>query len=277
MKVGEYIGRVNEGDVGIEIEVEGQNLPPGFGVWRRERDGSLRGEDSAEYVLIHPIPINEVNKQLTALRKAFDKYESTYANSPRAGVHVHINVQDLTFKQVMTMVCAYIILEELFIAFCDKSRDGNLFCLPSYNAEYLLWMIQEACHTDRIDNLNTDNVRYASINLKSLFKYGSIEFRALESTENFDKIELWTKMLYQLKESAKTFHDPQDLIMAFSMNDYVPTFQRIMGEHARHLAIKPNLPKVIRKGILRAQDIAFSRDWSSKNLNIFRKAAGVFA
>jgi hypothetical protein len=175
------------------------------------------------------------------------------------------------------MVCAYIILEEFFIRFCDKSRDGNLFCLPTYSASALLSQIRQTCEKDDVHMMHTDNIRYASINVNSLFKYGSVEFRSLESTYNFNKIEKWCNMLYQLKLAAQQYDSPSDLLMSFSKNDYEPMIKAIMGEHAGDFLKHEDLLKVVRSGILRAQDIAFSRDWSSRNLNIFKKKAGVFS
>lgn len=276
MIIADFLGKNTLGDVGIEIEVEGDLLPPAVGLWKRERDPSLRGPDTGEYVLTRPIPINNVGRELTILKDAFVKYGSTFNESPRAGVHVHVNVCDLTFKQVITMVCAYIILEEFFIRYCDKSRDGNLFCLPTYSASYLLSQIRQTCEKDDAYIMNTDNIRYASINVNSLFKYGSIEFRSLESTYNFDKIRVWCEMLYKLKVAAQKYADPADLLMSFSKNECVPMINAIMEEHAPMFLKHEDALRVTRGGILRAQDIAFSRDWSSKNLNIFKKRAGVF-
>jgi hypothetical protein len=125
--------------------------------------------------------------------------------------------------------------------------------------------------------LDTDNIRYSSINIKSLFKYGSIEFRSLESTYDFGKIAKWSNMLYQLKIAAQQYDSPVDLLMSFSKNDYVPMIQSIMGDYAGECTKHEDVLQVVRNGILRAQDIAFSRDWSSRNLNIFKKKAGVFS
>ncbi len=278
MRVSNFLGGEVKGDVGIEIEVEGANLPQGTGLWIRERDGSLRGEEAAEYVLHHPINIGDVKKELNHLKEAFVKKNSRYDNSPRAGVHVHINVNDLDFKEVITMICMYIILEELFIKFCDKTREGNLFCLSSYDAEHLVMKLVEACETDNIRTLDNDHLRYSSLNIRSLFKYGSIEFRSLESTKDFDKVELWCQMLYKLKASAKEFGNPEELMRSFSMHDYMAMLDTIMGPYAHHLTrgiLDPR--KIIRKGVLRAQDIAFCRNWKNTNLNIFSKNKGVFS
>lgn len=275
MQISDFIGRNVHGDVGIEIEVEGVNLPPGYKNWRREKDGSLRGE-SGEYVLREPVPINDVQKNLAELAKTFEDTGATFNHSPRAGIHVHINVCDLSLKEVMTMVCAYIIIEELLINFCDKSRNGNHFCLTTYDASYLLNLFRQACMMEEVRLLNTDAVRYAALNITSLFKYGSVEFRALESTNDFNKVNTWVQMLYKLKLATKQFRDPQDLLMSFSMKDYVAVLNQIMGEYAPILNNNPDIHNILRQGVLRAQDIAFSRDWSLKNLNIFKKTQGVF-
>lgn len=275
MQISDFIGRNTHGDVGIEIEVEGVNLPLGYKNWRKERDGSLRGE-SGEYILREPIPINDVQKNLADLAKAFKDTGATFNHSPRAGIHVHINVCDLSLKEVMTMVCAYIIIEELLINFCDKSRNGNHFCLTTYDASYLLNLFRQACMMEEVQLLNTGDVRYAALNITSLFKYGSVEFRALESTNDFNKVNTWVQMLYKLKLATKQFRDPQDLLMSFSMKDYVAVLNQIMGEYAPILNNNPDIHNILRQGVLRAQDIAFSRDWSLKNLNIFKKTQGVF-
>ena len=276
MIIADFIGKKTIGDVGIEIEVEGEMLPPSVGLWRREVDGSLRGNESAEYVLNKPVSIDLVRRELDILKKAFVDYNSVFNESPRAGVHVHINVCDLTFKQVITMICIYIILEEFFIRYCDKSRDGNLFCLPSYNAGYLLSQIRRSCETEDAYVLRTDEIRYSSVNINSLFKYGSVEFRSLESTYNFDKILHWCKMLHKIKLAALKYDNPAELLLSFSKNECVPMINTIMEEYAAKFLEHKDALKVTREGILRAQDIAFSRDWTSKNLNIFLKKAGVF-
>ena len=59
-----------KGAVGIEIEVEGNKFPkpqgfchqalPFHGMWSACKDGSLRGQDNAEYVLTRPIEFDEV-------------------------------------------------------------------------------------------------------------------------------------------------------------------------------------------------------------------------
>src|ERR1700744_4528670 len=93
----------SEGDVGIEIECEGN----GLGVmnnqyWRTEDDGSLRGEypyTRAEYILSKPIPISDVDKAMTLFHASLPKAKFKF--SFRTSVHVHVNVQQLEWHQLL--------------------------------------------------------------------------------------------------------------------------------------------------------------------------------
>lgn len=59
-----YGNKPQEGSYGIEIEVEGVNLPAvANNVWTTTHDGSLRGE-SAEYVLKKPLDIDKVEIEI---------------------------------------------------------------------------------------------------------------------------------------------------------------------------------------------------------------------
>ena len=57
-------GKRTDGDVGIEIEVEGRRLPITEKYWRMEKDGSLRGPENMEYVLDRPMSLKDAKKAL---------------------------------------------------------------------------------------------------------------------------------------------------------------------------------------------------------------------
>jgi len=266
--------RPTDGDVGIEIELEGSNLPDGCNIWRRDDDGSLKPEDeSAEYVLYKPVKMGEVKKVLGLLEDALE--DSIVDTTYRAGTHVHINVQDMTMVQVMNMVVLFLLLEDFYINFCEESRRGNHFCLRSKDAGYLIHALANMCKEDDVYYLS-DDIRYSAINLTSLRKYGSIEFRSLESTMDFDKVEHWCRMLHNLKQAALKYESPKQIMYAASYGGVEGICQEVLQEDYNNLIAKPDWKKVVRAGLLRAQDIAFSREWKRVNLNIFNKRKGVF-
>ncbi len=210
--------RKTVGDLGVEIEVEGDDLPGReFGYWKTERDGSLRGE-SAEYVLRKPLDKDSLEKALKELDTAYRECDTNVHDSIRAGVHVHVNVQELTKLQLFNFIAVYLILEDLLIKWCGKSREGNLFCLRCRDAEAWLQWLESSVKADNLGVLRSDEIRYASINLKALCQYGSLEFRAMRGTRDLGLIKTWAFMLYGLREFSKTFENPLQVIGVFCEN-----------------------------------------------------------
>lgn len=265
-----------EGDLGIEIEVEGINLPRGTKHWRREADGSLRGMDNGEYVLNSPCLHKDLDARFAELTAAFKKAEARIDDTYRAGVHVHVNVQDLSTTQLFNMIVLWLVLEEAFVGFCAPSRRGNHFCMRAKDAGYLTEVIWNACLKGDLRLLNTEDIRYSAMNLSSLFKYGSIEFRSLESTEDFNHIKKWANMLYMLREASKRFVDPAEIMSLVSMGGYHQFVVSIMGEYAPMVFAQEGWEAMIKRGIRQAQDIAFSRKWGKLSLDIFARGAEDF-
>jgi hypothetical protein len=259
------------GQIGVEIEVEGYSLPQEKSVskfWRKDVDGSLKGE-SAEYVLKKPVSLAELDKAFEELNKGFQDYESKVENSFRAGVHVHINVQDLSTIEVMNLIFTYLFLEEVLLSYCAKSRQGNHFCLRLSDAGYLCEKLTEAVMTENLFCLDTEDLRYASINVTSLFKYGSIEFRSLESTTDFSRIKDWAKVLYNLKLFAKTVKNPSHLLSEMSVTGFTDFARQAMGDCFSIMERCVSEEK-IKKGVRNIQFAVYARDWDKKNLNVFQ-------
>lgn len=270
-------GSINktQGEYGVEIEVEGEDLPSNFNSdhWRVDTDSSLRGE-SYEYVTPYPVDINGIRERLDILKKAYRENDSVVYNSVRAGVHVHMNAQTFTINQLFTFITSYYLLEEVLVSWCGPDREGNHFCLRHFDAEAIIFTLYKVLTDKNLKFLNSDDFRYSSLNLISLFKYGSVEFRAMRSTDNFDDIYAWVKILDELKRTSFSFNNPRELILSMSAGGelgflklMLPTFYPLFENH-------PNLNKSIRKACRNVQSIAFDFDWddmNSSNNNPFNK------
>jgi len=265
-----------KGDIGVEIEIEGVRLPGGTNKWRREADGSLRGEESGEYVLREPVPYANLGTVFEELGTAFEATNARIDPTYRAGVHTHINVQDMTITELFNFIVCFLIMEECIVDFCAPSRRGNHFCLRSKDATYLIERLWRCAEEGELRHLNDEDIRYSAMNLSSLFKYGSIEFRSLESTSDFARIQLWCDILYTLKESSKRFATPVDIMREVSMGGYEYFVKNMFKQHADIIFHTPDWNKKIRRGILQAQDIAYSREWGKISLDIFNKSASDF-
>jgi len=263
--------RQQSGDVGVEIELEADNIPGHDHIphgWKKEADASLRGE-SAEFVMRRPVPIGELDTHLRELVACLNANNTHERPTYRAGIHVHVNVQDLTPTQLITFICSYYMLEEVLLRFCDKSRLGNHFCLRMSDASYLLDKIVACVQSEDLALLNDEDLRYASLNVTSLFKYGSIEFRALESTLDIERIKTWAGVLVHLRDYAKQLRSPVDLLGQASLLGFEQYAPVIMGRWYgpfQAWATEEN----IKRGVRNIQYAIYSRDWDKQNLNIFR-------
>ncbi len=255
-----------KGQVGVEIELEGRNLPNPPKYWRRDQDGSLRGAENGEYVMEKPLSLAGTKIALGYLKKSFVANKTKIDDTVRAGIHVHINVQDLTIVELYNMMTLYLVLEPLLIKYCGEGREGNLFCMRAIDAPYLLYMLSAAARKRQFRRLVDDDLRYASMNVKVLGQYGSLEFRALRSTGDTDRIFQWVNILYRLKEAAKLFTDPVDIINSYSHDQGEAFLAKVMGEYTDVVkALDNGYEGLMHLGMRCAQDVAFQVNWQAFN------------
>ncbi len=241
-------GDILKGEVGIEIEAEGNHLPDdGFKYWTVTTDGSLRGA-AREYVLTRPVPRGDVVKALEEWDSVLKASGARVINSGRAGIHVHINVRDLTPKQMFAFIFLYLSLEKPLVRFCGENREGNLFCLQGSEAENLISTMYRFFQSFNYDNLRSDNIRYASINLTALNKYGSLEFRSMESGCSLQKLKDWVDVLLLLKDKSKEISNLQDIVNGVSFYGGEEYAKQYLGGHF-NLFQSENWRKEVMEGI----------------------------
>lgn len=264
----EFKVKPTKGDLGIEIEVEGRRLPTPEKFWRREADGSLRGEESAEYVFSRPMTLKGAREALDYLAKCYEAQKSIIDDTVRAGVHVHVNCQSLTLVQLYNFIVLFLVFENVLTKFCGEYRQGNLFCLRACDADRILHTLKSAAKNRNFRlQFHHDNNRYAAMNVKALGDYGSLEFRAMRSTSDMDAIYTWAKILYDLREQATTYNSPHDIIAGFSQYGSREFMRQVFGENVQHLfdqyKATSELESDLFKGMRNAQDIAFCADWEA--------------
>lgn len=250
-----------DGDVGIEIEVEGEHLPKLDKYWKNEHDGSLRGPENIEYVLERPMSLKDARIALKYLSVQYNKNDSNVHDSVRAGVHVHINVQDLNIIELYNFMTLYLILEEVLVKHCGEHREGNLFCLRAGDADYLLTQLQNAAEDKNFRQLVTDQLRYSSMNVKALGTYGSLEFRAMRGTRDLELIYNWAATLLRLREVAKEYESPEKIIEGFSEGEARAFLINAIGERAEEFMFD-GFERMLCDGMRRAQDVAYCVDWN---------------
>lgn len=273
----------NDKHLGIEIEVEGENLPnPGdhcITGWRIESDSSLKTEEAWEYVTSGPDTLAGIKQRLNRLQDVFDDMDSVIYDSVRAGVHVHMNVQDWDVKQIMTFATCYYIVEDILMKWCGDNREGNLFTLRTKDAEFILFKLLEMLKSRNLKVLETDIIRYASLNYLSLFKYGTIEFRGMRTTSDLSLIYKWAEILDELRHTSQQFSSPVEVIAGMSGDGEDNFVRKLFPENwSVLLQDNSNFEIGVRQACRRVQMIAFGVDWnalSQPKINIFKEGAGL--
>jgi hypothetical protein len=230
------LAKRTDGRFGVEIEVEGKNLPingkdADFDkVWVTHKEGSIDAE-GMEYVFRKPLLLEEVMPALDLLEKNYQQAQSVVNESWRAGVHVHYNVQDFTPLELMTFVTTYYLLEDYLLHWCGPDRVGNHFCLRVGDAEGGFLSLLKTCKTKDWRNLNTDKIRYQALNLNALLKYGSVEFRSMRSTRDHAVIYKFVLLIDQIAKGSKKFSSPEDVIESVSRMEGGEIFVRYVMEN----------------------------------------------
>lgn len=248
------------GQYGVEIEVEGTRLPIAIDNWRVEHDGSLKAAEAYEYVMPQPLDIAGVRNALKELEDTFTAHKSVVDESVRAGVHVHMNVQNWNVLQLYTFAVCYFVLEDLLVKWCGENREGNLFCLRSGDAENILFQLQRAVQKKDLRLLDHEDYRYCSLNFMSLFKYGSLEFRSMRSTPNLDLIREWVDIINELQHNALNYRNPVDVLLSMSGAGEEFFVKRLLPNFWEKLVFS-GYEKHIRAAARRVQMVVFTIEW----------------
>jgi len=247
MKLIELLGKNNvKGDYALELEVEGTSLPDVFNAyWETTIDGSLRGE-AKEYVSKGPKSIKQLDNALKNLNDRFQDSDSVINQSYRTSTHVHQNVLHLEMEELFTLIYLYYLYEELLVTFSGENRKGNRFCLRLRDAEGVIENIlntfkQNSKFLKRVSHRKVDaeiwgnSCRYSALNLASIAKFGSLEYRSLRGTTDRETITLWVKLLDCLKNAAIFFKTPLSVKDCLDNNGVADLSLKVFGDLFRHI------------------------------------------
>lgn len=217
-----------EGNIALEMEVEGDNLPSiRTKMWQTHGDGSLR-LNGMEYVNNGPLPKDKVLESLLNWESRMVKSQAIVYETDRTSVHVHMNMQDKTFKQIAQGCVAYFILENALMRHCGPSRQNNLFCLPLKQSKAQLNALKYVSGSFEGVAIRTDTYRYSALNLMALMKFGSIEHRGMRGYYAPEFLNQWALNLNNIFDvAAKDFKSPVEVLDHFygrSFREYAGTF-----------------------------------------------------
>lgn len=254
---------------GIEIELEGKNiLKPPLEVaeyWSAVNDGSLRklmpGDEAIEYVSRYPYDIKQTEIALTNLFKYLNTPPAKVYESYRTSVHVHINFGLEEFRTIYNFMTLALLFDELLVSQNGDHRIGNNFCLRAKDAVGQVVSLMNSIEHGKNFFHITANERYSSINFASLMKFGSIEFRSLECTTHQGRVMHWINTLARLKEKARTYKNPVEIIQQYSQLGPQAFLTSVLGPFALKYKHVRDMDNMLHNGMRIAQDIAFCSAW----------------
>lgn len=248
---------------GIELEMEGQGLErvQDQKSWSKKADGSLR-RGGVEFVTRRPVSLKGAYLALSELSVALSDSEAAVDNSVNCSSHVHMNVQDLTLKDILQIVILYYIFEDWLVDFsAGPERVGNLFCLRLTDSELPLYELRSKINKKSFPAFE-DNIRSSALNFCSLSLFGTLEFRSFRGVSNPLDLSMWLAILSQLRESAlKKFSSPEEILYDFSMLG-LDEFVKKVFKPVHLKALGPYKERDLIEGMRRAQILAFDTDYS---------------
>lgn len=234
--------RRTPGVFGVEIEAEGENLPVAVFGWDVHKEGSLRGE-AKEYVTVGAVTMDELKESMDLLTHQIKVLNTNvHENSYRASTHIHVNMQQKTHQEILGCIFAFLMVEPVWMRLCGETRDGNLFCLPSYDCGDMPQYIRSYIETlYRYGNLAGVQGRgkYASLNTNPLVGgFGTLEFRTFPCSVQKNTVLKWASWCQRLvdwgcsiKQPGKALTDfyakPQDYLVSIFGPDDIAKFNPI--------------------------------------------------
>ena len=247
MKLREFLElRKTDGMFGVELEIEGENLPDHLpAAWRLTQDGSLRGNfptQAAEYVMIKPMSLASANLNIKRLTDHLQEVGAKPLFSHRTSLHVHVNCQELTWDEYSAFLYTSLLMERVLLNFCGQSRVGNRFCLRVTDAEGYLddlrRLFRNGFQYFITGGGNANKIKYSSINVAPSKEYGSVEFRGMRGTVDRQVITSWIEALNAIRSYAVALGSVEAVHSSFIKDDINKFISDVLGAAYKDLSYK---------------------------------------
>ena len=179
---------------GAELEIESI---ASFGkvdtsLWNITEDGSLRnsGRELISVPLTKDVLIGEFKKVHQTLKYIGNQPEKAF--SDRTSVHIHINCLDVQETTVRNIVLWYALYESVFFKFCAPAREHNIHCVCLHQTSL------PAYYRRALREMHKQWSKYTALNLLPLSKYGTLEFRHLQGTNDVTLFSQWLTIIERL-------------------------------------------------------------------------------
>ena len=191
--------------IGLELEIENVSVSTitpevtSAPLWSIAGDGSLRNSG----VELISVPVSGVNltNAITELKDILEKGAPDAEITERCSLHVHIDMRDITVRQLLNFLVVYTIFEDELFRYVGYKRKENPYCVPLTDAYNLQELMEELTGTDKqVNKLIYDWPKYSAVNLKPLLRLGTIEVRLHPGTLDPQEVLAWANILLSIKK-----------------------------------------------------------------------------
>lgn len=181
--------------VNVNVESEGYNHTT-RNHWKIVSDASVRGG----FEVVSPILKGEAGlAEAEIVARALDDAGATVNST--CGLHVHFDASDLDAEALKNVLRRYAAHEAEIDAFMPRSRRGNENTYCKSIRGFVQGRLEGA--TSIQDLVARQHSRYFKVNLQSLGRHGTIEFRQHSGTVNAAKIANWVRFLAGFIDQCK--------------------------------------------------------------------------
>jgi hypothetical protein len=212
-----------QGDIGLELEIEGERLPTEITGWDIHSETSLRGKGGRtinrdenqfdtprEYVTARPVLYRNLLPKLRTLNAALTARGVTVDITPRASTHIHLNMGAETLQTFLAFILTFCVAEPLLLRLCGPLRNGNLFCLPSYETGELAHAVRSIVKKVVKGKITPvywpSRGKYACLNLDPMVTQGSVEVRCFPNSIDPYLIDSWARWLVTMRDTARSLN-----------------------------------------------------------------------
>lgn len=244
--------------IGVEVEVENAQALPRLKYWDVVGEAMLK--NGAEYVLRKPLSGESLTK---AMDELYDKFTAERFTQ-RCGTHIHVDIQPMSRVELFNFITLYVVFEPLILKLLQEERVGNCFAVPVADSVGIQdYLIDAAKGYIDLRNLGLQDAKYGAINLASIGRLGSLEFRALHGTgdkyEVLDWIDVYRNMYSYATTEGLT---PDKIISEGSIKGQMWLFEQVGLKDLNVLSVF-QVEDLMYEGVRNAQFFAFSGDWVS--------------
>jgi hypothetical protein len=156
-----------------------------------------KGSDNTLELISPPLIYSESREKIKDIFSTLESLEKngfiSTKDKKNCGIHTHWDIYTLDIDQIKKLIYNWNLYRERFLSLVSPFRLNNEWCLPYDNLSPDL----ENCESvrDIVDILQKQNGKCYQLNLRSYFKFATIEVRILESTTNFSVFEDLLNML----------------------------------------------------------------------------------